>query len=346
MFSVCIVVLLALIIFPGMKIKKETKVLSKQETVAAKGILCLLVYLNHFSGWFLDLDLILYVFVHCGSFAVSTFFFLSAYGMSKSSKVENQTMRDLGLRVLKLCVPFWISDIIYLFFYFVADIQLNVAVNAQNILLSVINMAEIVQNSWFVSTIIFLYVINFISKKSRKADHILLMFVLLVIASFFVPRIWLTFFAFPIGFVISKKEKLFLTISGYKYICAVGLNIVFMALAIVIKYLSDYGLISEEFMYVSDVLSGIFFALIIYLLLIKIHIGNRILNFLGEISYEIYLVHGLGIFVANKIFGINEPFGFFVVSLVFTVIVSWLLNVMCKKIFKVIIKAGKEERLV
>lgn len=336
MFSTSILIALAAISFPGIKIKTEATGISKQETVALKGMLSLMVFLHHFSGWFANPDPILYFFSHCGSFMVSVFFFLSGYGISKSKTAEKQTFKDLILKILKLFIPFWIIDALCLVMYYSLEVPLPTEVNLKIILLSIINVAEIVSFSWFLSTITVIYILYFLTKKIEKINHILLLFAVLIILSFFVPELWLTYFAFPIGLLISKEELFFRFLSKIKYGMIMAGIVVMILLAIMLKYFGETLPDNKIAGNVADVLSGTLFAVFIYMLTNKIHIGNKVLSFIGEISYEIYLLHGLGIFFSSKFFTFEKPYAFFLVALVFTLVTSFIVNRICKKIFKML----------
>lgn len=333
MFSASIVIFLLFLVLPGLKIKKVSYVLTKEETMSIKGLLCIMVYFNHFSGWFLELDPILYFLVHCGSFMVSDFFFLSAYGLTKSQNFQNETVKGLLMRILKLFIPFWISDLLYLVIHYSMNVQLNVEVNASTVLLSVLNLAEIVHNSWFVSAIVFLYIAFFFVKKSKRINQTLLFCAILACACLIVPDVWKTFFAFPLGLLIVKKENLFIQLKKLKYIMLLLGSVSGVIVSIIFKYVGETHAELIFLNKISDILSGCFFAIFVYLVATRIHIGNKILLFLGKISYEFYLVHGLGIFFANKFFDITRPFPFMILSLLFSFIASFLINKLVNLIF-------------
>lgn len=344
MFSIVIILLLLILVLPGVRIKTEPSAIAKNETVAIKGILCLMIFLNHFSGWFANPDPILYFFVHCGSFMVSVFFFLSAYGLSKSQMAQNQTFKDLILRTLKIFIPFWICDVIYLFAHYSMDVPLNIAIDTKSILLSVVNLAEIVHNSWFVSAIVFLYIVYFLTQKITKTKGIWLFFVVLILASFKVFSIWLTFFAFPVGLLISQKESALLSLRKCKYVIVLSVTVILTLAVVLLKFFGETlsGNMNTIVSDISDILSGALFAFLVYMLVTRVHIGNKVLTFIGEMSYEFYLLHGLGIFFASRFFTTDQPYWFMFVALAFTFVVSFAVNRICKPIFK-LLSVGKNK---
>ena len=77
--------LVLLITLPCIKISfKRFNPLSKENSSNVKGLLCILIFYHHFTGWFVDKGIIFYVLSHIGSFIVGVFFFLSAYGLIKA----------------------------------------------------------------------------------------------------------------------------------------------------------------------------------------------------------------------------------------------------------------------
>lgn len=339
MFSISIVVFLLIMVLPGLKLKSKACGISKQETQSLKGILCLMILLNHFSGWFINPDPILYLFTHCGSFMVSVFFFLSAYGIGKSNTEQKQTFKKLVFRILRVFIPFWISDIIYLCIHYSMDIPLNVEVNAKTMLLSVFNLSEIVHNSWYVSAIVVLYIIHFLIDKIKNinlAKQLLVFYVILVVLSFLLNFVWLTFFVFPIGLLVSNKEKILICLNNCKYAITIVVVTIALLMFISLKFFGETLQNNFVISNLSDILSGMAFAFLVYLLLIKVSIGNKVLWFIGEISYEIYLLHGLGIFVGGKFFGTSYPYAFLLATLVFTFVTAFVVNRICKKIFKLL----------
>ncbi len=338
MFSLLLILILCILILPGIKLKKEPAGLSIDESGALKGLLCVTIFFHHFSGWFTDLDPILYFISHCGSFIVSVFFFLSAYGLSKSPKMQKQTLKDLAIRVLKLFIPFWVIDILYLVLHRCMGINIGSDINLKNILLSTLNLYEIISFSWFVSTIVFLYCVLFIVKKLPVNNYILVFFIILAVFSLFVPNLWVTYFAFPVGLLISKNEEYFIKLKNKQYILWMLLLLAGTAIFVVLKYIAsmyDYKMLLDK---TADAFSGVFFAVIVYLLFTKIHIGNKLLDFLGKISYEFYLVHGLGIWFANKFFDISQPYYFFGVAFIFNLLVAFVVNKICAPICRKINK--------
>ena len=86
--------------------------------------------------------------------------------------------------------------------------------------------------------------------------------------------------------------------------------------------------------YLLKILLGCAITLFILFLNMKIAIGNKALDFLGKISYELYLSHSMIIFLLSR--GMpNLSSGVFVVlALAFSIIVSAILHLISEAIIK------------
>ena len=156
-----IITLLALffIALPKMKISiNNPNSLTADFSTNVKGFLCILIFYNHMAGWFENQGMIFQLFSHMGSFIVGVFFFLSAFGLTKaySGKVS---FSFLIKRFIKILIPYWICEVIYIVISVVCNIALQVDVTWKNIFLSAIQLSTIVENSWYVGAILLLYFI-------------------------------------------------------------------------------------------------------------------------------------------------------------------------------------------
>jgi peptidoglycan/LPS O-acetylase OafA/YrhL len=87
---------------------------------------------------------------------------------------------------------------------------------------------------------------------------------------------------------------------------------------------------------ILNILSATLFVLIILLFILKVSIKNAILDFLGKISMEIYLIHGLLLLgLRSEIIYIKNELLFSLAVISGSILLSWILH----KLFSILIKA-------
>ena len=93
--------------------------------------------------------------------------------------------------------------------------------------------------------------------------------------------------------------------------------------------------------YVLKIILQITIIIFIFTVIGKIKVGNKLNEFLGSISYEVYLLHPVAFaLVASINEGIMNSGIFIVVSLLITIIAAYFLNVLGKFIDKMLIEIG------
>lgn len=88
--------------------------LNLKESMALKGFAITLVMIHHFEQSPIAFESLLF-FKACGAIACSIFFFVSGYGLVISSK--NKTLSYWSARFLKVSLPFFFANIIYVIAY-------------------------------------------------------------------------------------------------------------------------------------------------------------------------------------------------------------------------------------
>lgn len=330
-----------LITLPCIKISfKNFNVLSKDNSSNIKGLLCILIFYHHFTGWFVDKGIIFYVLSHIGSFIVGVFFFLSAYGLIKAYPGDVKPT-FLIKRLVKILVPYWICEAIYVLVSLGFDIPIQVTANTKQIALSAILANDLVEFSWFVGAILVSYIMFFIGKKVLpKISLSLKVAVLMLIFSVICCKrldYWTTFFAFPLGLIFGEKENKISLLSSAKRIAVIIVSAVLCAAAIVPKF---YGFNSgnDLLMNISDFFTSSLFAVIVYFVASFVKIGNPVLSFFGKISYEVYLLQGIAVRIANKVFGVQNSIPFFLLSFAALILLSYVVKNLSALITKPIVK--------
>lgn len=304
-----------------------------------RGILAILIVIHHFSGM-LEVQTVFSAFNHIGYLVVAVFLFISGYGLAYGIKYKPGYLkgaRFLYTRIPKLIIPYWLTVVLYAVGFFISDMLYDNGKSAslKDILVSFVSYKNIIVTSWYIFELIILYFVFFVvfKIKNRRIAVFSLFCAVGICAIIFYfsyefTSVWYrSIFAFPLGVVYSlyqdKIEALFSRKIMLSY-CAVFVLFAFLLLS---KYLCIV-LNLKYLQVIFDIMSSGIFALMLILLFRKIRLGNRVLYFLGGISYEIYLVHYLVVnFVYHYYFvGQVDIVLYFAISLGLTVLIAWILN--------------------
>lgn len=340
-----VLVSLIFILFVLLSVKIERPILacpsnsdgfSKDRTDALRGLLAVCVLLSHMTSC-VDYQLSVVRFSIFAPVGVACFFFLSGFSLAKSTTCKPGYFRSfLRKRLGKILLPY----LVFLALYFVVSV-LILGDHVSKIYSSFRN-GDPVSHSWYVTAIIFFYLAFFavfrgIDPHNRKAvlarigifSTATLLYILVTAVVLDLPDFWyktcpmmilglfLGFFEDSVFAFLKKRYFLLLFLmllcSGVAYFIPSIWNLLLSAYSINIWLL-------------NDILMGFFISLLLLLLLFKISFLNKVTGFLGKISFEIYLFHGLVMEVLLK-FGLSsgrfrqECFG--VLSVLFTVILSY-----------------------
>lgn len=349
MLGLLILIIFSVILIPKIGYTKsfEDSAISLQTSQNIKGVLCIAIFFNHFTGWFPNQDPVMYMFVHCGTLVVSVFFFLSAYGLRKRYAASPMSFVELIKRLLFLMIPYWICEAVYCAVSTAFDIPIKVAVNPKNIIISafaLVDRSEIVENAWFVTAILAMYIIFFIAYKYSPLKNKTLFFaVLFIIVTVISKGKWVTSsVAFLLGVIIADYESEIYRLLKNKYMLlflSVGaLTVVGFAMKFVGQYLNK-----SIIMDLSDTVTSVLFSLFVYILVCRVKIGNVITKFLSKISYEVYLIHGLMIRISYRMWGLENRIMFCLTALALTIAASLIINFITAQIKKAFNKPKKAQ---
>lgn len=379
MIKIIFLILPFLIIFIP---NRDYDLMSKEDTLAFKGIFSIIVILHHVSQIENDIPIIHY-FANFGMYAVGMFFFISAYGMTKQVKLNREKYLKgfFKKRFLKLLLPIFIVTIIH--------IVLNILIFHKTYTISsIINVyksgSSIINNGWYLNSILVIYLIFYFSFKffkNLKVSYIIFSF--LILTYIFVLKrigfgIW--WYNSMIGIIFGmyfeifeEKIKRVLSTHFYKILLILliwSFYIVNNREAKIISFLSKFGIYFNYAMVQNLICLN--FIIMILLISKKINfrelvihksfyykktkpignynvnfiaesnkfyskfvlIRNRVLSFLGKISFEMYMIHGLvmnilAIYLKVDILYLLVLFGL-------TIISSYFLNLLFKKLYTVL----------
>lgn len=282
-------------------------------------------------------------FSYMGTYIVSIFFFLSAYGLYvQNESRENYLDNFLVKRLSKIIVPFFIISLIYMFYRFVNGqlIDLNFFINLFK------QGSTIIYNGWFVDIIILMYIFFYLSFKFFQNKFLSIVFNTIFIICYICLAIKLGYnfwwynsvLAFAIGLIWAKNQnKIDRFLEKYYFIVIVLVTVLLFVshrYDILLKYLH----IEDSYSYaLAANLDNIIFTIyFIIVFLKKINFSNVYLNLIGRISFELYMIHGLVISMLAKIFvssRVNDVL-FTLFVLIISLILAWVVNKIDKRIIQ------------
>lgn len=275
--------------------------ISKEVSNLVKSVSCIMIILHHFLLRTPEISFWISGFMR-GSFGyifVSVFFLLSGYGVVESvARCKTSLAKDLIRRIWKIYKPLLVVNIVMVFVYwmlgpkdlsldFIQHYRINDAFvllgsDKCNVTLTICYILgiKLIDNAlWFVYVLLILYCILYISlwSKYRSCFLLFLCMVYFFILYWLFPEdkyIYASIYAFPLGCLLSLNKHLILKYLFFFYL--------FSFLSLLVSLCIQ----NNEFFY---------FAILISLVSIIIFITQLECDFthckVGDISYEMYLVH-------------------------------------------------------
>jgi peptidoglycan/LPS O-acetylase OafA/YrhL len=322
------------------------KYLSIDNSKSFRGILALAVLLHHLSQNIGE-GILFQPFSRIGNLIVAGFFFLSGYGLQKSCISKSGYKKNFLLRRLpSVLLPYIIVTGIYWLMYAVG----GSIYSFKDIVGAIINGKPIVLYSWYIISILVFYIVFWLLMVVFKENYKLMIFGGIIWIALYVifckmmdygswwyrashllivGMIWAVYERKLLN-VLNRFYKLIAPIVWLSFVLLVGLG----------DKIESYVCIDDIASLVS-MLTAVAFVISTLLFMLKFKIGNKVLNYIGNISLEIYLTQGLfiTIFHSRKMYIQNE-FIFCVLVIIGCVVFASLLNFVLKKIlskYKVLI---------
>lgn len=319
LFIVCVLVLY-LISF----LSTDAISISKDRTATLKAIMAVLIVVHHLS---LQGISFLHTFHSWGAPIVSLFLFLSGYGLMKSlcTKGELYLSNFLKYRIVKgVLIPFFIAWVIYRLLNIMSLPNIFKEMEAL-----INNGVTILPHSWFIFAILYFYVSFYISYKyfnNKFRFGVLVVFIILFelwCQYWNYDRCWyISALGFPTGILVGKYEsKILRRLNSYYigYYCVVPISLVIIALCV-------YAKIEIAYMFVY-ILIPIMFACFLF----KVKFENlgrfKIIRYLSNISFEIYLSQGISMcLLRGSFFYLESDFLYVMLTLVYTFVIATLIK--------------------
>lgn len=283
MLSITLVWLI--LILAGIR-KEEKECLFKANISAIRGISAIEIMMGHIG--LATNSLVLYPNRKAGILFVGIFFVLSGYGLAYSLSVKQNYLKGFVIsKITKILIPAYVV--------YVCGVVINSVINQSGEIITVFNPVIFFQKTnWYVWEIMLFYLIFYIAYrflKESKADIVIGCVSVLFILVCFVLKVsnpWYgSTICFWLGIVYYRNEQeLKQVFRSRPFLFWVGA--VVLAVSILIFFVDQKGFIG---LVCARNIAAAVFSVLVLLLLYKYHIGNAVTNWLGNISYEIFLIH-------------------------------------------------------
>ena len=232
------------------------------------------------------------------------------------------------MRIPKRMIRVWIQFAIALCLFLVLNFFIGKIYSSSTILLSFTAWESVGNSNWYILAILVLYFLSFFGGiLTRKHNLATIFFVIVGCCVYVIVLVicgkgsWYydTIFCYPLGMLYAfyeQKIKSLLEKKGTYLMIIVGCGVAFVA-----AYLCS--LLCHGVIWLAMVeLRGIFFVLLVVLATSRIKIGNPVLNWLGEHTFEIYILQRLPMITLSEM-DLN-PYTYFVICAAVTVFIALL----------------------
>lgn len=318
----------------GISFQKNTVLpLNSNHALALRGICAIEIMIGHIgistgSIW-------LYPNRKAGILFVGIFFLLSGYGIAYSIENKgNYQKKFLIKRITKLFVPAYLVFIIFT----LSDVVLFKAPRPW----SIVSLSEFLGSlNWYVWEQLFFYVLFWLVNRlmPRYVELIIIVCSVVFVGIAFVLGIdnpWYgSTLCFALGLCYYKMEKKKCELKRIKWwIVLLGAGVCLGTSMLAFFVLGNDSVVGNP---IARNIASVSFCIIILLLLEKIQIGNKVSQFFGKFSYEIFLVHPFVLSRLKRV-AIESSLVYALMAIVLTITISYLVHMFLKQCKKVIAK--------
>ncbi|AAK79370.1 MULTISPECIES: acyltransferase family protein [Clostridium] len=264
--------------------------LSKKSTDCIKGLSILVIILHHISLRMQPVGF-MGIYTCLGHLAVSMFLFFSGYGLMVSKlKKKNYFKGFFSKRLSKVYLPFVIINAITII---LTSLIFGTKFNLKDIIFYLSGLSLIDSTQWFVIAILVFYLCFYVCFKflsTNLAQHILLFltFVYFFAMIFMGFREWWynTAFCFPLGVYAAINYDALTKFLEKHYVKTLIIALIAFTFFFFLAHM-----LPSAIMPLYQTIASIIFVYLVLLFLFKFRLSSKPLLFLGNIAYEIYLVH-------------------------------------------------------
>lgn len=296
--------------------------LSIKSGKSLRGLLALVIVLHHLTIHIEPdgLGMFFKPFANIGFLAVAVFFFLSGYGLQKQYlKNENYKNDFLLKRLPTVLLPYIIINVVWL---------IATKCTLLDIFRGLFNGSPVVAHSWYVLSILVFYVFFWLLMMVCKKRYCLMVVggVLYYAVYTFVcykANFGAWWFNTPFLLVVGMfwaiyEEKILRFLKKHYYLSVFTVFAIFLIIFIFLTKANSF-----EFP-IKSIVSALFFVMFLLLALLKFKVGNPILEYIGEISFELYLCHEIFLIFFKTVFTIENDLVYAITAIACSIIFSQL----------------------
>ena len=229
---------------------------------------------------------------YIGFILVAVFFFISGYGLSYGVQYKQDYLKGfLRKRLLPVLVPYWIVNTVDIVFY----LSEGTVFTPMQYVLSFIGI-DVITGTWFVTAILIMYIIFWLAYKCMKSYIVLglclIGYCIICINLNLHSSYTASISAFALGVFWNKIDRRMITWIREKYF--LKLTVILGAFGIMFLgrlILSAQGINNEIVHLILRNLISALFVLALIAVNQKVQFTGKTLEWLGNISYELYIVH-------------------------------------------------------
>ena len=314
-----LVIIGILYIFSFCSFNERVSTFNKEHVSTLKGVMAISIVAFHL---FYQTDDWLFMFSSWGAPIVSMFYFISGYGLALNYRAKgNEYLSHFFKHRIweSLILPFllvWVVNRI---------ISGNISMSLLDELIKLLMYGETtLPYSWYVFSILLFYILFYMIASKKNVVIISFLCVFLYIAltvSLSYERCWyISALAFPLGIFYFKYEERICALWNVpvKYYVTVPLCLLLTAACVISK---------NEFCYLF---AYIFIPIVIVCLCAKIQIYNRNIQWISNVSYEIYLCQGVSmILLRGNYFFVKSDFLYIIATFVLTLFMAYCIKKTC-----------------
>lgn len=346
-----LLLLFPVLLIPKMKIAPRGTYfdsLSKENSQILKGICAVVIVFAHMSSNAMNIakpDMIFKNLMFIGVYAVSVFFLFSGYGLSISyiKKGNAYLSGFFKNRFISLLVPFFIMLVLYN-----AELICEGKFSWDYFFFSVIDGSPLnVRYSWYVAVITLFYILFYFAARFAKDSKpkliaavvcALCVYIALCYAFSIPSHYFSSVIAFLFGVIIACFKEKAETAVRNRWSLFAAVSVILLAASLVFRAVKG-GMLSnavvKQIASISTIyLNEIFLISVILIFMQKLSFNNAALRFLGSISYELYLTHGLVIVLLKKTALVENCWIFAFSVLLLSAVSAYLLHLLSTAVIK------------